>query len=421
MKILLISYFFPPSTSVGGLRAYSFAKYFPEEGIEVVVLTSESELKENKNLQKEYGLNEIYYGKKAKLRDWGYKTKILALLEMFKLDKIFFFPDVYFGWMKSAVRIGSKVIEEQNPDYIVVTAPPFSSFLVAEKLSTKFDIPLILDYRDPWNGNPTIEFPFSFIEKKYKKIETKIAQKASMVITVGKEYVKLISETTNINSKEIKVITNGFFTEKLSVDKFLKEDKKFIITLVGSFYLFYKTTFNEMMFGLKKFVNEMKLKPDQIEFRYAGSTSRKIINRAVQQAEVEEYFKDLVYLKGEEYSELLQKSHLLVLMVPQKHKYAIATKLYDYLNSNSHILIVGYKGEATEICNDVDQIYDVVKPIRNEIGKKFLHLFEMWKSNELKYGCNTEKLQKYDRSNLAKEFAKNLKELDKRKSQEERD
>ncbi|NPD90107.1 MAG: hypothetical protein HGN29_15460 [Asgard group archaeon] len=411
MKILLISYFFPPSTSVGGLRAYSFAKYFPEEGIEVVVLTSESELKDNKNLQKEYGLDEIYYGKKTKLREWGYKTKILALLEMFKLDKIFFFPDVYFGWIKSAIKMGSKAINEQNPDYIVVTAPPFSSFLIAEKLSTKFDIPLILDYRDPWNGNPTIEFPFKFVQKKYKKKEKQIAQRASLVVTVGEEYSKLISEITSINPNEFKIINNGFFAEKLSAESFSKEDKKFVITLVGSFYLFYKDTFNEMMSGLKEFVETMKLKPDQVEFRYAGSTSRKIINRAVQQAEVSEYFNDLVYLKGDEYFEFLQNSHLLVLMVPQKHKYAIATKLYDYLNSDSHVLIVGYKGEATKICDDVDQIYDVVNPISKEIGRKFSSLYELWKKNELKYGCNIDKLQKYERRNLAKEFAKHLIEL----------
>src|SRR5688500_10326443 len=38
-RILILSYYFPPSNNIGALRAASFAKYFPEFGLETTVVT----------------------------------------------------------------------------------------------------------------------------------------------------------------------------------------------------------------------------------------------------------------------------------------------------------------------------------------------------------------------------------------------
>jgi len=46
----------------------------------------------------------VYYAKRPKLREIGYKIKLLALLELLNLDKLLFFPDIYFPWIKRAVK-----------------------------------------------------------------------------------------------------------------------------------------------------------------------------------------------------------------------------------------------------------------------------------------------------------------------------
>jgi hypothetical protein len=48
-KILLISYYFPPNTAIGGMRIASFAKYFPDEGWDTYVLTLNHDYLDHKN------------------------------------------------------------------------------------------------------------------------------------------------------------------------------------------------------------------------------------------------------------------------------------------------------------------------------------------------------------------------------------
>jgi hypothetical protein len=40
MKLLIITYFFPPLNSIASLRLYSFAKYLTEFGLDVTVFTT---------------------------------------------------------------------------------------------------------------------------------------------------------------------------------------------------------------------------------------------------------------------------------------------------------------------------------------------------------------------------------------------
>ena len=51
MKILIVSYYFPPQNSIASLRPYSWAKWWSRAGHDVTVLTIEKKiLKNNLNL-----------------------------------------------------------------------------------------------------------------------------------------------------------------------------------------------------------------------------------------------------------------------------------------------------------------------------------------------------------------------------------
>ncbi|MHA1408516.1 MAG: hypothetical protein ACTSSG_14215, partial [Candidatus Heimdallarchaeaceae archaeon] len=247
---MLISYFFPPNKSVGGLRSSSLCKYFPKEGLEIVLLTAEEKLLEREDLQKEYNLKEIFIARKARLREIGYKTKILAMLELLNIDKLLFFPDIYFPWIKRAVKEGNLAIEKTKPDKILVTGPPFTSFVVAYKLAIKHNLPLILDYRDPWSGNPFVNYPLKMIKKKVVKFEKKIVSKAELLVTVGQRYAEVIGSTINTNPADFNIVYNGYFAEKGENKKFGKNRVRFTFSFFGNFYLLQKKVFSEVIEGL---------------------------------------------------------------------------------------------------------------------------------------------------------------------------
>lgn len=75
----------------------------------------------------------------AKLQGW------LRCLAMHFLQ-----PDPQVLWNGPAYRAAVKVLLQDAHAAIFVTAPPFSSLLLGERLKRRFGLPLILDFRDEW-------------------------------------------------------------------------------------------------------------------------------------------------------------------------------------------------------------------------------------------------------------------------------
>ncbi len=408
MNILLISYFFPPDQRVGGYRPYSFAKQLPDFDVNVTVLTSIEENQKNTIID-DLNVKDIYCAKKTNLRELGYKTKILALLELLKLDKLFLFPDPYFPWIRRATKLGKKILKKQKIDAILVTGPPFSTFLVGYNLSKKYNIPLILDYRDPWLGNPFDDYSFNFLEKRVKKNEKRIIEQADMLITVGNEYAELIADNINIDPSEFNIVFNGYFAKDKKERDIKKLEKVFTISFFGNFYLIQKQVVADFLVGLGKMIKNNGLKPSDIQFKYAGKTSRKVLSRMLRDAEINDYFVDLGFLKKEDLMKEITKSHLLLDIVPEGTEYMIHTKIYDYFLGDSHIILVGKKGSIVTLCDDIEQEYTSVSQNISEIKQKLTDLYQKWQTKELKFGCNEEKLTKYSRRNQAKKLVNILK------------
>ena len=77
-KILIISYHFPPSQAVGGLRAANFARFLPLSGWEPSVLTIKDKYVSNKDVERLQGLEALVI----------YKTsKLPKMMELYRLIK----------------------------------------------------------------------------------------------------------------------------------------------------------------------------------------------------------------------------------------------------------------------------------------------------------------------------------------------
>ncbi|MCG3221484.1 MAG: glycosyltransferase, partial [Candidatus Heimdallarchaeota archaeon] len=381
----------------------------PEEGIDVVVLTSGTKQQTKQNFQNKTGHSNIYYSKETKLRKLGYKTKILPVLELLRLDHLVFFPDIYFRWIKSAVKVGQEVIKKEKPDAIYVTGPPFSSFIAAYKLSINHKIPLIVEYRDPWSGNPYAVHPFKTIDKKIRKWERKIIDHSQLLVTVGHEYAEFIASKLEIDKDLFEIIHNGFFPETPYKQILDKKEDVFTISFFGSFYTLQKPIFEKFIEGFKLMIDEKKLKPTEIKLQYAGGVSRSVINRIISKGKIASYFEDLGFLTKESLNEEIQKSHLVFLTIPQGTEYMLQTKIYDYLGGNSHILLVGETSAMSKLCVECEQKFIEIKLEGSEVITTLSNLYEKWKENRLEYGCNSEKLENYNRKILAQKLAKIIK------------
>ena len=61
--------------------------------------------------------------------------------------------DPHIGWIKAAEQACS-ALTANDVDVILATGSPFAAFSLAKRLSERLGRPYVLDYRDPWTGNP---------------------------------------------------------------------------------------------------------------------------------------------------------------------------------------------------------------------------------------------------------------------------
>jgi len=120
------------------------------------------------------------------------------------------------------------------PDLIYASASPVTSFLIASRLSRKFSIPWVAEYRDLWTDNHNYNHPNwrLFLESV---IENKIIKSASALVTVSKPLAKVLLAK---QKKPTKVVMNGFdhhdYDSKRATNYF--SNKKLNIVYTGMIY-----------------------------------------------------------------------------------------------------------------------------------------------------------------------------------------
>ena len=92
------------------------------------------------------------------LKGYSRSNSLLSILG--NLYKSFLnLPDGQVGWLPFGLREGARLITTWRPDVIYASAMPFTSLIVASRLSRRFKIPWIAEFRDLWVGGPYYDYP----------------------------------------------------------------------------------------------------------------------------------------------------------------------------------------------------------------------------------------------------------------------
>ncbi|MCK5034611.1 MAG: glycosyltransferase [Candidatus Sabulitectum sp.] len=233
-RLLIFSYAFAPDSLVGARRMSALSKEFSSNNIITDVITVKNRyssglddsVNSNHNI---ISRTKVFLPSTTDYRRDVYhrlKRRVLSLLR-----RALFKHDVWEGWKFFATRAGLRLTKQHRYDAIIVTGPPFSSFLAAEKVSDSSGVPLILDYRDPWTG-------YNWGNKarlKYTHVERRIISKAKAVVfcstTMKSCFVKRFPEFANTPSA---VITNGYYPFK--GNRILAEENSINIAHSGTLY-----------------------------------------------------------------------------------------------------------------------------------------------------------------------------------------
>ena len=375
MKILIISYYFPPYNTIGAVRVGKIAKYLRRHGNQVKVISALNqplplglpvEIDEEDIIRTRWidvnKIPELIIGGRKKVVKTGYAggntNKIVKLLGgIYK--SITNIPDGQIGWYWYAVSAGIEMFQEWKPDYIYASAMPYTSLLVANKLSAEYKIPWIAELRDLWADNYNHKYGI-FRRKIDDMLERSTLQKAKGIVTVSEALATQIRKKYDI---PVAVIYNGYDHEDFEKIARTGSNEKAVAKII------YTGTIYEGKQDIETFIKGVKRAVEkgttgfevEIYGRNVGGT-KSIIDR-YGLSQIIKINNPVPYTE----SLSLQKSAdaLLLLSWNDKTQKGVYTgKLFEYLGARRPILAVG---PEDDVAASLVRTYGFGKVASNEV------------------------------------------------------
>jgi len=367
MKVLIVSFWFPPANVVGAIRVGKLARYLDQHGYDVRILTTE--LGDDRSLPLEIPREKVIY------TDYWQRRDRLALLsrplrrrsavapsasrEAFSLEgkpprksardwlqrqyyAVIHIPDIRSDWTKTALPAGRRLVENWGPDIIFASAPPFTGLVVAGRLGRAFKIPWVADFRDLWVDNPY----YGHSEPVWRwpvdaTIERLMVRDAAVLITVSPVWAEQLRRRHN---KPAEVVYNGYAEEDFPGSPLLEDqDEVLRIRYTGSIYQRFRDP--SALFAAIALL-ERTLR-NRVSVEFIGDTGDEILTLA------ERYrVSDCVIVRPPvPYRcalKLQMNSDILLLLQwsNQADEGNLPGKIFEYLYARRPILLIGYEHGA---------------------------------------------------------------------------
>lgn len=221
MRILIISYFFPPYNNIGAVRVGKLAEYWLGKGHDVKVISAFDQPFEpslpmrfpEERVSYTHWINvnaipEMVSGGRKKIAKQGFSSVQSTLGSLGRIYKTLLnFPDGQIGWYPFGVKAAKKIIlGGWKPDLIYASYKPATSLLIARKIALLFDIPWVAELRDLWTDNHYYAFP-SWRKWIEKSIERRVLSSTSAVVTVSEPLAETLRSKVQA---PVATILNGF-------------------------------------------------------------------------------------------------------------------------------------------------------------------------------------------------------------------
>jgi glycosyltransferase involved in cell wall biosynthesis len=368
-KVLIITYYWPPSGGAGVQRWLKFSKYLPEFGWDPFILTVDPEyaaypvtdyslkndLPSSLKVYSTPATNyfSIYKKDTSKIPSAGFANSTDNSLKGKVLRFIrgnFFLPDPRKGWNKYAFKKACDLIGDEDIRHIITTSPPHSTQLIGLKIKKKYPaIKWIADLRDPWTDIYYYnQFYPTFISKYIDlNLEESVLKKADRIITVGASLKNLFSLKVKGIENKTEVITNGYDADDFS-GIIASTPFRFTITYVGTLSDIYPVE------GFLNAVHIFKEKGNEFMLKFIGTVSQ-YQEDLIKSKTADSNLEFIPYIDHDAAIKYMLQTSVLLLIIPdhQSNKSIITGKLFEYIASGKPIICLGpADGDAAEIIRE---------------------------------------------------------------------
>ena len=421
-KVLIITYYWPPSGGAAVQRWLSFANKLSQKGWQVHLLTVDEKyatyqlrdesLKEQVDpnikvhtteTKEPFKLFTSLFGKKSIPKPaFSNESNPSLLKKTFRFIRgNFFIPDPRKGWKKFAVTKAIELIDSENIDRVITAGPPHSTHFIGKQLKERKNIFWLVDFHDLWTDviyyNQLYHLPF--IKKKDAQLERLILESADLITTVGDKYKqKLLSKSSKISVDKVEILRIGY-EETLFDNVEPNQQNEFIITYTGSIADFYKP---EVFIQALKNVRG-KFADVPMKLRFVGVLSEGIKKQIIN-AGLENVLDAIDYVPHKQSVEFLKASTALLLVNPvtKDEEMVIPGKVYEYLAAQKPIInITKRTSETAKIIEQANAGKTFDRQMQKELENYLEGLIEKWKVSKNLDLSNKQNVFKYSREAIS--------------------
>jgi glycosyltransferase involved in cell wall biosynthesis len=351
-KLVVLTYYWPPSGGSGVQRWVYFTHYLKTLGWEPIVITVDPEQasypQEDKSLQAlTKDIRVIRTATREPIRGyarWFGKGSIPQgeVPQQHFFQRIaafirgnFFIPDARKGWIPFAQKALRTILEKESVEWVISTGPPHSTHLTVESLRHTFNFRWLVDFRDPWSelfyNRQFYRLPFAV--RKDRAYEQVILQHADAVLTtVGGELHQQLQ--VKAPKQRFFALPNGF-----DANAFAQHQRSL---RQGEFHLVYTglLTRNQAYPALLKALQQMK-NGLPLRVSLAGQMELSLV-KALQTALPEATIDYHRYLPHAQALTLMHSADVLINFIFEgAHKQMISGKLLEYMATGVPVLSLG--------------------------------------------------------------------------------
>ncbi len=356
-KVLIITYYWPPSGGAGVQRWLKFTKYLPSSGWLPVVLTVKPEyaaypfrdlslygeipLDVEVHRTKAMNYFALYNKDQSKIPHAGFASGNEKGLRS-KISRFirgnFFIPDPRRGWNRYAFRKACELIKAENITHVITTSPPHSTQLIGLRLKRRFPrINWVADMRDPWTDIYYYDMfkPSMPARMLDRQMERNVLTRADTVITVGQTLASILAGKAENIEKKIHVLPNGFDEEDFEgIVPVLPE--KFTVTYVGTLSPAYPVK------GFIEAINEVRSGGRPVKMKFVGTVPEPV--QELFPADGEGNGPEFIqYCEHPAAIKHMMDSSLLLLIIPDhpSNRSILTGKIFEYMATEKPILFLG--------------------------------------------------------------------------------
>ena len=420
MKVLIITYYFPPAGGSGVQRWLKFVKYLQQFNVEPIIYTVEnpnypitdnsleSEIPKGITILRKSIFEPNYFfsifGKKNK-QSAGFLNQNPSLIGKITqyIRANYFIPDARKFWIKPSVKFLKNYLNNNKIDAIITTGPPHSVHLIGLALKEKTTIKWIADFRDPWTDIDYFhQLPLTKKSiQKHHLLEQTVLKKADKLIVVGKtmqhNYLKF--------NKNTHVITNGF--DYFKDTKAAQLDKKFSLLHIG---MLNSDRNHKMLWKiLAELCQENPNFKTDLEIKLIGKISTDTF-KSLSYFNLNKNLNHIDYVKHSEVIQHQKSAQILVLLINKvpSAKGIITGKIFEYLQAKRPILAIApTNGDLAEIISNTKSGIVVDFDDEKKLKKTILSQYKKYKKNSLT--IDSVNIAKYHRKELTKKLVHLLK------------